>query len=555
MSWGNCNIRVDTSSSTPGTSYTLKYQLRDGSFTGNGNTQLSVTNLNFDGDGSFETPSVGAASYQQTPDGTQTAFLQGYGSNGSVSQPLTFSASGTYHISFQAAQRSGQVQPIQVSVDGVAVGSPITPTGTAFASYSSASFTISTAGSHTIKLAATDSTGDKTTFIDKVTVVSSPLSVANAASATPNPVTGKTTSVSVLGADAGGEANLTYTWAATGPAAVTFSPNGTNAAKNAAATFSQAGSYTLTATITNAAGANTTSSVTVPVSQTLTAITVTPTTVFLDPSGIQQFTATATDQFGSAITPAPAVTWAVTNGGTITSGGLFTAGSNAGTSSVTAASGSVTGTATVTVPATVTATALTSSLNPTGIGQSITLTATVTGTSPTGTVTFTDAATLLGTAPLTNGAAAFTTNALAVGTHSLTASYGGDSANATSQSPALTQNVTPDVTSQVTVVPLGFRYNRAKNLVQQLVTLTNNGPTLTGPVSLVLDTLPAAVVVYQPSGTTQTYAPLNSAYVNAALTGSTLATGASVTVPVSFYDPYHKAVTYSTRVLAGDGSR
>ena len=40
--------------------------------------------------------------------------------------------------------------------------------------------------------------------------------------------------LSVLGADDGGEPNLTYTWATTGtpPAAVTFSANGTNASKN-----------------------------------------------------------------------------------------------------------------------------------------------------------------------------------------------------------------------------------------------------------------------------------------------------------------------------------
>ena len=45
-----------------------------------------------------------------------------------------------------------------------------------------------------------------------------------------------------LGAYAGGESNLTYTWATTGtpPTAVTISANGTNAAKNAAALASGA---------------------------------------------------------------------------------------------------------------------------------------------------------------------------------------------------------------------------------------------------------------------------------------------------------------------------
>src|SRR5207245_2335023 len=42
--------------------------------------------------------------------------------------------------------------------------------------------------------------------------------VATAASATPSPVTGTTAALSVLGADDGGEANLTYQWTvASGP--------------------------------------------------------------------------------------------------------------------------------------------------------------------------------------------------------------------------------------------------------------------------------------------------------------------------------------------------
>ena len=61
-------------------------------------------------------------------------------------------------------------------------------------------------------------------------------------------------------------------WATTGtpPAAVTFSANGTNAAKNVTATFTKAGTYNLKVTIANASGANVTSNVTVVVGQILT---------------------------------------------------------------------------------------------------------------------------------------------------------------------------------------------------------------------------------------------------------------------------------------------
>ncbi|WP_424630519.1 Ig-like domain repeat protein [Bradyrhizobium sp. SYSU BS000235] len=87
-------------------------------------------------------------------------------------------------------------------------------------------------------------------------------------------------------------------------------------------------------------------------------------------------------------------------------------------------------------------TGLTSSLNPSALGQSVTFTATVTGTSPTGTVQFKDGASNLGAAvTLTGGTATFTTSALTTGGHSITAVYSGDANNGTSTSSALTQTV------------------------------------------------------------------------------------------------------------------
>ena len=68
---------------------------------------------------------------------------------------------------------------------------------------------------------------------------------------------------------------------------------------------------------------------------------------------------------------------------------------------------------------------LTSSPNPSGYGQSVIFTATV-PTGATGTVTFIDGTTTLGTATLSGAIATFTTSTLAVGTHSVTAVYSGD---------------------------------------------------------------------------------------------------------------------------------
>jgi hypothetical protein len=74
-----------------------------------------------------------------------------------------------------------------------------------------------------------------------------------------------------------------------------------------------------------------------------------------------------------------------------------------------------------------------SSANPAIVGTSVSFTANVAATVrgitaiPTGTVTFLDGSTSLGTATLSGGVATFKTTGLTVGTHSITAQYGGDS--------------------------------------------------------------------------------------------------------------------------------
>jgi len=183
-------------------------------------------------------------------------------------------------------------------------------------------------------------------------VSNSPPTIATAAAASPNPVTGTTTNLSVLGADDAGEANLTYTWATTGtpPAAVTFSANGTNNAKSTIATFIKAGSYSLQVVIKDQGNLTVTSSATVNVNQTFTAITVSPASASVNVGTTQQFTASASDQFGTALSTQPLFSWTVSGGGMISASGLFTAGSGAGGPYiVTASSGGKSRTANVTV--------------------------------------------------------------------------------------------------------------------------------------------------------------------------------------------------------------
>ncbi|MGI8783778.1 MAG: Ig-like domain repeat protein [Acidobacteriota bacterium] len=100
-----------------------------------------------------------------------------------------------------------------------------------------------------------------------------------------------------------------------------------------------------------------------------------------------------------------------------------------------------------------TSTSLVSNLNPSTHGQSVTFKVTVTAVAPgagtpAGKVTFTDAGTLIGVSPLDGfGEAALITSGMSVGTHSITAAYGGDSSFQGSTSPALGQTVNPRNTS------------------------------------------------------------------------------------------------------------
>lgn len=99
-----------------------------------------------------------------------------------------------------------------------------------------------------------------------------------------------------------------------------------------------------------------------------------------------------------------------------------------------------------TVNRTTSTTSVASSLNPSTYGKPVTFTATVVsahGGSVSGTVTFKDGATILGTGAVntTTNKAAFTISTLSAGSHSITAAYGGSGDDASSASAALTETV------------------------------------------------------------------------------------------------------------------
>jgi probable HAF family extracellular repeat protein len=126
----------------------------------------------------------------------------------------------------------------------------------------------------------------------------------------------------------------------------------------------------------------------------------------------------------------------------------------------------------------VTTTALASSNNPASFGEPITLTATVTGSNPTGTVVFFNGAASLGVpVTLASGMAALTTSSLPAGTDSITAVYSGDSANAPSTS-AILSEVISSGSPQVMLTPSSLKFastGTETTSPAQSVTLMNTG--------------------------------------------------------------------------------
>lgn len=132
--------------------------------------------------------------------------------------------------------------------------------------------------------------------------------------------------------------------------------------------------------------------------------------------------------------------------------------------------------------------ATTNSLTTSGasvFGQSVTLIATITGAGlPTGTVTFKDGATTLGTVAVNATQATLVTSAFSVGTHPITAIYSGDATFASSTSTVLNQTVSKGDTSTSVATSL------SPSVTGQEVTFTATaaplapaGGTLTGSVT------------------------------------------------------------------------
>ena len=86
---------------------------------------------------------------------------------GALSETVPGWTAGVYVVKFQAAQRTGNRQNLQVLVDGTVVGM-VNPSGSTYQAISSPAFAVS-AGPHSITFQGLDSSGgDNSAFIDDV---------------------------------------------------------------------------------------------------------------------------------------------------------------------------------------------------------------------------------------------------------------------------------------------------------------------------------------------------------------------------------------------------
>ena len=233
-----------------------------------------------------------------------------------------------------------------------------------------------------------------------------------------------------IGTVTGGQASISTAGLAVGDHVVTASYSGDTA-------FGSSSSAALTQTVSAA--------------PTTTDLVATPNPALL--GSAVSFTATVSGGIG---TPTGTVTFAdgatLLGTGTLVNGqaGVTKSGLTLGSHPVTASysgdavfASSVSAVVTEAVNAAVTATSLTVNSGATTYGDSMTFAATVTSGSgiPPGTVTFRDGATVIGAAGLVNGEASFTTNALATGSHTVTATYDGGVAFGSSTSGSVTASV------------------------------------------------------------------------------------------------------------------
>ena len=211
-------------------------------------------------------------------------------------------------------------------------------------------------------------------------------------------------------------------------------------------------------------------------------------------------------------------------------------GATTGNVVVTAAGGVASNGISFTVLGTPTVT-LSTSLTPSTWGSNVTFTATVSGNTltPTGSVTFRDGTTTIGTGALSAGKTTLSISSLAAGAHSITALYAGDGNYTGAQSSVLTQNISVAQSSLALVSSITTPSPYGNPIV---LTATVAPTVITGTVTfldgtVVLGTAP--ISGGQASFTTTTL-DIGSHSISASIAGSSNflgSTSVTLTVPVA----------------------
>jgi hypothetical protein len=181
----------------------------------------------------------------------------------------------------------------------------------------------------------------------------------------------------------------------------------------------------------------------------------------------------------------------------------------------------------VTVGKTVSVVSLTSSINPAAFNQLVTFSASV-HSGATGAVAFLDGSTVLGTGTLNAaGVATLSTSTLTIGSHPITASFGGDSNYSSSTSPVLAQVINKIPTT------IAITESTPEQLIKTGITFTANvtasSPNATGTVTFLDGTTVLGTAVITSSGGVAVSLSTNA---NAALLTSNLAMGTHQIVAV-----------------------
>ena len=168
------------------------------------------------------------------------------------------------------------------------------------------------------------------------------------------------------------------------------------------------------------------------------------------------------------------------------------------------------------------------------LGDSISLTANISGNLPSGTVTFLDGTATLGTASVSGTSAVFTTSLLAVGAHVLSANYGGDVHNNPSSSTTVVLNIAnllPPTVSLTTPV------NGASYAAPTDIVLTASAAPAVGASIAKVDFYDGAALLgtatAPPYSYTYTSAPVGSHTLTAQATDSKGANATSIAVMVT----------------------